>query len=307
MSRDQIVCGRRGVGMDCCGPVRAGTLGIMIKRVVTAMLSLIGASSIAEASVVSPEVFTGEFASAVREALPTHAVTVTEPLRLQLTRPDGVEASAYLGNAYQEYLQDPTAKAAIVARHVAALIETAAGPKRLDPQRIVPVIKDVGWLQDMQRAAQGSEQVSDDVNGDLVVVYAEDTPTNTLYFSVEQLKEAGIRPQELRSLAIANLRRILPPVETHSGRLVSMLTAGGDYVASLLLLDELWNGTTLAADGEFVVAVPSRDVLLFTGTRNAQGVARLRELARKTAAESPYSLTDQLFVYRDGQFVRYVP
>jgi uncharacterized protein YtpQ (UPF0354 family) len=103
---------------------------------------------------------------------------------------------------------------------------------------------------------------------------------------------------------VENLKRLLPKIEVHAGPLVSMVTAGGNYEASLLLFDELWSNGPIRVEGDFVVAVPARDVLLVTGSRNLAGIAKLRELAVKMVRESSYHLTDQLFVYRQGSFQR---
>jgi uncharacterized protein YtpQ (UPF0354 family) len=266
----------------------------------------------AVAAVLSPERFTSEFAVAVRKALPDHEITIEEPLQLKFKAPDGTVATAFLDNAYNQYIGDPASKAAIIDLYVAGLAETASESTEIDRQRIVPVIKDRAWLQDMQRSSgaadldQMPEQVFEDFNDDLIIVYAEDTPKNIRYVSQEGLEKAGINREALRSLAVANLRRILPPVEMRSGPLISMLTAGGDYDASLLLLDDLWSAEKLSVDGEIVVAVPARDVLIFTGSRNAEGLKRLLELARKVVAEAPYSLSDRLFVFRDGKLQRFV-
>jgi uncharacterized protein YtpQ (UPF0354 family) len=279
-------------------------------RIISSILAAIGLSASGAAQgALSPERFTAEFVAALHKALPAQTVTVTEPLRLQLKDRNGEESRAFLDNAYNEYLRDPSAKAAIIDRYLASLAETSAAEEKLDPQRIVPVIKDAAWPREMKRSMGdgAAEQVVEDFNGDLVVVYAEDSPTSTRYFSADQLREAGVSRTELRKLAVTNLRRLLPPPEVHSGPLVSMLTAGGDYVVSLLLLDELWAADRLKVDGEIVVAAPARDILLFTGSNNATGVAQLQEMARKTVAESSYSLTDQLFVYRDGRFQRFKP
>jgi uncharacterized protein YtpQ (UPF0354 family) len=54
-----------------------------------------------------------------------------------------------------------------------------------------------------------------------------------------------------------------------------------------------------------VVAVPARDVLLVTGSRNRTGLKKVRELAAKYVAEGRYELTDMLFVYRDGRFSKF--
>ena len=283
----------------------------MIKRTLTSLLCALGIASFATQAEDSPKRFTTEFVAALSKALPNHSVVVTEPLRLKIQAADGKESFAFLDNAYNEYLSDPSEKTAIIDRFLGSVVETATKREELNPQRIVPVIKDRAWIEEMKLAGinnglEGApEQVVDDFNGDLVIVYAEDTPTNTNYFSPNNLKDTGVDRKELRKLAIANLRQILPPVETHSGELLSMLTAGGDYVASLLLIDEIWSDGKLAVDGEIVVAVPSREVILFTGSHNKAGVKKLQEVASKAVAENAYSLTDQLFVYRDGKFVRF--
>lgn len=284
----------------------------MIKRTLTSLLCALGISSFATQAQDSPKRFTTEFVAVLSKALPSHSVVVMEPLRLKIQAENGKESFAFLDNAYNEYLSYPSEKTAIIDRFLNSVIETATKSEELSPQRIVPVIKDSAWLEEMKLAGinngleKAPEQVVDDFNDDLVIVYAEDTPTNTNYFSPNNLKDAGIDRKELRALAVSNLRRILPPVETHSGELLSMLTAGGDYVASLLLIDEIWSDGKLTVDGEIVVAVPSRDVILFTGSRNKAGIKKLQEVASKAVAENAYSLTDQLFFYRGGKFVRFV-
>lgn len=48
--------------------------------------------------------------------------------------------------------------------------------------------------------------------------------------------------------------------------------------------------------------LPARDLLLVTGSRDKTGLAVVRQIADETVAEDPYSLTNLLFVYRDGRF-----
>lgn len=276
-----------------------------------ALLSLVAALAVhAAAEVLSPEQFTEEFNAALVEALPDATVTVVEPLQLTIKSVSGEEARAFLDNAYSEYSGKPAIKSDVVARYVASFADSTKASGPLNPQQIVPVIKDREWSKEMRRAAKArsgeppAEQVIEKLNDDLVIVYAEDTPENIRYFSPKNLQEAGVQKDQLRALAIANLRRILPHPEAVNGPLVSMMT-GGDYVPSLLLLDEIWSAEQLGVEGEIVIAVPTRDVLLFTGSNNKDGVRKLRELARKTAADGPYSLTDRLFVYRGGKFERF--
>ena len=44
-----------------------------------------------------------------------------------------------------------------------------------------------------------------------------------------------------------------------------MLTAGGNYEATLILLPEVWESVAEMVSGQIVAAVPARDVLYFTG------------------------------------------
>ena len=250
-----------------------------------------------------------EFAARLKIALPGHSVTVVQSLQVHVKGPDGSEATSYLDNAYTEYNRDPASKDETLQRHVTSFIETLTLSGRVDPERIVPVIKDRAWPKEMSKVGGKTKKamklVVDDLNGDLVIVYAEDGERNIRYFSPEDFEKTGIERGALRSVAVENLRRILPDVEVHAGELLSMLTAGGDYVASLLLLDDIWSGGQIKVDGEIVVAVPSRDVLLVTGSRNEKGIRELRKLAKEAAADNSYSLSDLLFVYRNGKFERY--
>jgi uncharacterized protein YtpQ (UPF0354 family) len=270
-----------------------------------ALIACVFALSVHAAAELSPEQFTEEFRAALVGALPGHAVQVVEPLQIKVKKTDGEEATAFLDNAYNEYSRAPGAKADVIAKYLASFVETAKGPRPLQPEQIVPVVKDRGWLKNVGGSKANSKQVIDDLNADLVVIYAEDGPENIRYFSADDLKKAGVQREQLRELALANLRRILPPAEPVKGPVISMMTAGQDYVSSLLLLDEIWSPEKLAVDGEIVIAIPTRDVLLFTGSNNKEGVKKLRELAKKTHADGPYSLTDRLFVYRGGKFQRF--
>jgi uncharacterized protein YtpQ (UPF0354 family) len=290
---------------------RGGVVGGTMQRIFAVLLCMLALTVHAAAELVSPESFTEQFRAALSEALPDYSIEVVEPLQLKITGPQGAGGSAYLDNAYNSYSLQPADKAAVIARYVASFMEAAQQAAPLNPEQIVPVIKDRIWLKQLQRdmksrgATPMQAQVIEELNKDLVIVYAEDSPQNIRFISNQALQDAGLQKEKLRELAVANLRRILPPVDAVNGPLVSMLTAGEYYSASLLLMEDVWNNEKLGVSGEIVVAVPTRDVLLFTDSRNKDGVKKLRELAKQAAADGPYSLSDRLFVYRGGRFERF--
>lgn len=265
-------------------------------------------------SALSTEAFTRQYFAELRAALPKgHKVRIVEPLQLTVIDGEGGESTVYLDNAYRQYQADPDARDEIIAAHVKSILEISIETP-LVPANIVPVVKDHAWLQEIAQAtrersdAKPTERVSDSLNDVLAIVYAEDTPTNIRYFTPEDLRKAGVDRARLRVLAVENLRRLLPQIEIAQGELFSMISAGGTYESSLLLLDELWSGDErLQVDGDIVVALPSRDVLLFTGSKNPEGVARMREVAADVVDEGAYTLTRELFIHRDGKFVRLAP
>jgi uncharacterized protein YtpQ (UPF0354 family) len=263
-------------------------------------LSVLAAGA-AAAQAMSKRAFTKAFAEAVRaEGM---SVTVKADLELAVKDGSGNSLTMFLDNAYAQYSADPQALAAVKERYIGSLLDSRA-PGPVDRARIVPVVKDRGWLRAVP-GARRPEHVFEDLNEDLVVVYAEDSPRSIRYLAAKDLEQLGLRREELRPLALANLDALLPDIQLRRGPLVSMLTAGGNYEASLLLLDKLWSGGQLQVDGEIVVAVPARDLLLFTGSKHKAGIAKLREIAAQAAREDSYSLTGRLFVYRNGKFQRF--
>jgi uncharacterized protein YtpQ (UPF0354 family) len=191
---------------------------------------------------------------------------------------------------------------------VRSFAEAAAGLER-SRDAIIPIVKDRSWLEEIRQSMQrmGSDSVQDnvyeDINDDLVVVYAIDTPSNIAYLSPDELENLGVQREELRALAVRNLRGLLPGIEVHRGDLVNMVTADGNYEASLLLFADLWERERGKLRGEPVAAVPARDLLLFADSANPAAVAQLKQLAAKMRAEATYALTDRLFVLREGRWL----
>jgi uncharacterized protein YtpQ (UPF0354 family) len=110
---------------------------------------------------------------------------------------------------------------------------------------------------------------------------------------------------ELRALAIQNLVRVLPKIEMRQhDDAFALITVGGNYEASLLLLDDIWTGDQITFPGDTVVAVPARDALLVTGSRSRKGLQAVRAMTAELV-KGPYRLTDTLFVYRNGRFVKF--
>jgi uncharacterized protein YtpQ (UPF0354 family) len=280
--------------MDQFGPMIMGAFGFW--------------SAFSRQSVLTPEQFTIEYAEELRRTSPALSVQIVKDLELNISTGDRRSSSAFLNNAYELYKQDPRAKNDVIAKFISGFLESLAEHAGIDRSRIIPVIKDRPWLAETRNALikRGAkdlpEYVSEDFSPDLVILYAEDNPKSIRYFTAEQLEESKIERKDLRKLACENLVRILPKIECGGGGGLYFLRAGGDDDASLLLVDAIWEKPQMEVEGEVVVAIPTRDLLLVTGTGHAQHLKYVREMAQKAFSEGSYRLTPKLFVYRNGKF-----
>jgi uncharacterized protein YtpQ (UPF0354 family) len=260
----------------------------------------------ARADNLNPRAFTETVANATRMAIPSAKVTVTGDLELQIEYgASGPTATMSLANAYDLYLLDPQAIKQVIKNYIDAIAPLGKSKlEKIDRSRIVPVVKNRQWFDYVQHlfSAQSKQlQYSEGpFTGELIVVYVEDN-SSTMRF-VTTADDVGNRGQ-VNELALANLMRLLPKIEMRAGADQTwLISAGGDYESSLLLMNDLWTSGQIKVDGELVVAVPAKDALLVTGSRNAAGIALLRKFAAEVATGA-YGLTKKLFVYRGGKFV----
>ena len=279
------------------------------KTAIAAVLLAVAASATAQ---LAPEEFTSKFIENLRQINADVGIKDVEALQFVVTTQEGDEHKAFLDNAYDLYLQDEAALQEIMNQYADALLESVT---RVEPEllaeNIVPVIKATAWLEEVARVTREQGQDSEPnlctqplVEG-LVVVYAEDTPSNIRYIGREDIEETGVGLEQVATLSIDNLLQRLPQIETHGGEGLYMVTAGGNYEPSLLLIDTIWNADNFDVRGDIVIGVPARDVLLVTGSEETESLSRLVAFGEEIYAESPYRLTTNLYVWRDGAWQRH--
>jgi uncharacterized protein YtpQ (UPF0354 family) len=270
-------------------------------------------SGCSDSQPLSPKEFSDAFANRLRVKDPSLEVEIKVPLQLQVASAEKKEHNVFLDNAYSEYKLDPSKEDEGLEKYVTAALETVQTKDApIDPAKIVPIIKDSGYLDEAKRAlaARGFDtskfnQYYEQYNDQLIIMYGVDSAKNIKYLLPADLKRLKLDPAALRALAVTNLKGLLPKIERHGSDGTYMLTAGGTYEASMLLFDSMWNSEQMPVRGEIVAAVPSRDMLLITGSKDAKGLNTVREVVAKTMQGGSYTLTSQLFVYRNGKFVAF--
>lgn len=275
-----------------------------MKQLLGKLRSLFGGGS---DPLLTPDEFTRDVAALLRKKRPDLEVEIVGEMEIKI----GGSFRSFLNNAYDLYRRDPAGKKQIINDVLATGLEAIErSGQQVKREQIVPVIKDRAWLEEsrMAMAERGGEAIPDPVheeyNPELLICYAEDSERGIRYLQDKDLEEAGIAREGLRELAVANLNRLLATVKCQGVEGLYMMTADGTYEASLILFDEIWSDGKLQVQGETVVAIPCRDLLLVTGSENAEGLAKLAEIAAETVEnDAPYRLTSTLFVHRGGKFV----
>jgi len=88
-----------------------------------------------------------------------------------------------------------------------------------------------------------------------------------------------------------------------------MISAGGNrLVPSLLLVEDMWREHQKLVAGELIAAVPSRELIVFTGTESVGGGAKaLREVIEAIHANGKADdlLSKEIIVWRNGHWEKH--
>lgn len=179
--------------------------------------------------------------------------------------------------------------------------------EKINTARIVPLIKPTAYLKQVKlmAAKTGSEAVCEKYNNELLITYAEDTPNGIRYLTRYDIDSLGVNMELLRSIAVKNLDDLLTNVNLHGDSSAYMLTAGGDYETSLILLDYLFTKQNMPVDGDFVIAIPNSDLLLITGSNNKAGIQKIKEISSRAFFTGNCQVSEYLYIWCGHKFEKF--
>jgi uncharacterized protein YtpQ (UPF0354 family) len=253
-----------------------------------------------------PAQFTQEYIAHLKKIRPGAQVNLIGDLELEVILSEGAEPHrVFLDNAFRDYSQSPKNKSDILKHYASVLTETQ-NTKEIDPARILPVIRDPEFFEQAnevsQKSGNPSVAASDPFNEELYIMYVADSEHAVRYLSEADVAELKLDRTNLRTHAIENLRRLHPEVRVMGAKGLFMVQLDGTYESSLLLSKSLWEMPKFTVKGEFIVAVPTRDVLLITGTLEREGLEMMRNIVAEASSNGSYRISPKLFIRRDGRF-----
>lgn len=259
-------------------------------------------SCTSKSKMISTEEFTERYVQILQKNHPAVKYTIDSSLTVTASV-SGSDYKHFLDNAYREYQAEPDSMEQVFNRYAQATRDLYVQNEQVQIDNIVPLIKSKDFLDEVKQMTHSV--VYEDYNSELIIVYGQDTENNIRYFGENIFAEQKIKQDSLLPIALKNLNRVLPKLELMGDKGKYMLVAGGDYEASLLLLTSLWTPENFQVEGDIVVAIPNRDVLLVVGSKNKKDVEELRKTAREQYEAGSYQLTPDLFRWTGTRFVKY--
>lgn len=131
----------------------------------------------------------------------------------------------------------------------------------------------------------------------LLAAYVVDEDDASTYVQHRHLAHAGMSVDELHASAVKNLAVLAEgQVEVRSYGNIYAVLMGGNFEASLVLLEEFWAEwcSHLAPNG-YVVAIPARDMLAFGDASSSEAIDELNQVCQRIAGEADHPLTNTLY------------
>ncbi len=284
-----------------------------MRQLVLAMFACCALGAHADDAVLDAREFAERYAAL---AASTYGVTasVIDELEVRIETDDERSSTSYLDNAYRMYLDDPDTLDSVLGRFVASLDDMFVEPESNALGNLFPVIKDASYLdgvREMMARADGYDPDDtfplyyESLNEDLVVLYAFDSEASIRFATGDDIAELNVEGRALRIRALDNLLAYLPDIGREGDDSLSLVVADGNYEASLLLHDELWSRDVFRVEGDIVVFVPARDVLIVTGSEDADGLARAREIIDSN--DFSYAISPHAYVRTADGWARFEP
>jgi len=249
-----------------------------------------------------PEAFAEFVAQKLRSMRPSYAVELVGPRELIVN-----SRRLDLENVFRMVAHEPERGEDIVEHYLDQLFSADAdqlGSISLDfaRPRIMPRIQPESLFEHLNREMVAHVPYVNET----VIVFVTDLPHMTVSITMEQLVRWRLDPEEAEQIARENLDRYAPDVEiqlveSKEGGHAAIISEQDGYDAARLLMSGLFFRLAPQLGGDFLVAVPARDMFVAMSYEPREFIERLEERVDQDYRRLPYPITNRLFyVTRDG-------
>lgn len=246
--------------------------------------------------------FSQEFAKRLIQKVEGLKVSEIKGLEIQTEFENSSEYRHFLDNCYAEYLRDPEDIEEIFKKYLEVSDSLYASDEKLMLNNILPVVKDkrfVGHLMELNENFE-KNHLFEKYNDELYIFYVEDTEANINYLTQENFNTLNVEINELKKIAIENLSN-LSEITKYGENGYYMLVTDGNYESSLILMD-IWYKENFSVNGEMVIAIPSRDLIIITGKNDLDNLEKLRKTIEEVNQTGDHLVSKEIFEYKNGKF-----
>jgi uncharacterized protein YtpQ (UPF0354 family) len=140
---------------------------------------------------------------------------------------------------------------------------------------------------------------------DLCICYMVDCGKHYEYVQESHLTAEQIDRDELHRIGLQNLKLVVArrDARVQPYKNIFAFLMGGDFEASVILMDELWDREFRQfVKGDYAAAIPARDILSFCDSNSAEGISELQELIERMQPVGDHLLTKSIYVRRNGDW-----
>ncbi|RTL22206.1 MAG: hypothetical protein EKK52_06480 [Burkholderiales bacterium] len=238
--------------------------------------------------------FTERAAALLRSRLGDAAVVIAAPLTLKIG-----DLQANLDRVYDFCRSNTGGCDDELQRYVQAVVDVhGKSAVAVTREALRAVVRTVAYAETATRSAAGqATALYRPFAEGLVAMSMVDSPRSARLLGEADCQSLGLSPLQAQELALANLRRTLRPLSEVAQPLKhgAIGTLQGDfYESGRVLLYEDWAPLAQAQQGVLIVALPSKDVLLYAADDSPAGLDALRMQVRELMRRVPGPLTDVL-------------
>ena len=276
-----------------------------MSKLLALLLIVVVAPAAADQHVLTEEMFTEEFARALAKQLPDGGFEVTAPLEILVGDEESGQGTISLHNLYRSASEDPVERALQIKTFVGAILsEPTDSFSAGDRARILPVVRDDAFVA-QATLNRDDPTVNTPLVADLSVLYVLDFPDRVQFLLESNLADLELDEESVRDLAVDNLAAKSDEYRVQTMEGIYFLELDGMYETSALLLDEFWSAIETEIGAPPVVAVPTRDILVFAPSNDPIGVELVNRLAVQIEAESGYPISRTLLIRRNDRWETY--
>lgn len=267
---------------------------------------------------ISKHEFTLEFNRYLEEKVKDSEFSVMGDLHLHASGMEGYELNIYLDNAYEVYLSGVRDIDLIFNDQLESIKNQKKTLSNSDVKSILPVIKPYAYIESSIVQLKEAGYDKDDIplfyeklNEDLYLMYVFDSAESMRFVSPKEVEKHGIK-DSIRDIASKNIESYyskieaqLREIDTKGNGRAYLFFADENYEASILMGVDYLKRLKLEIDGDPVVFIPARNVVLIVGSNDSKAIDMASSIAARGYRELGYAISPFGYKYLDGKWSRF--